>query len=168
MIDQPISKHKQPLHTNAIVARGQRAWGRIEATAAEQRELWREVGEALLVGRRLHKSDKLFGQWIKAHGFDDIKPRTRSAAMWLADTYSAIVADYPAEITRPVALQEWFNEQKTTSILPADLAEVEAEKVETIELDQRSAERVAKVINRAKRKWQGLPNNCGLTALSVW
>ena len=88
--------------------------------------------------------------------------------MWLADTYSAIVADYPAEITRPVALQEWFNEQKTTSILPADLAEVEAEKVETIELDQRSAERVAKVINRAKRKWQGLPNNCGLTALSVW
>lgn len=31
--------------TDAVVARGQRAWGRIKATAAEQRELWREVGE---------------------------------------------------------------------------------------------------------------------------
>jgi len=43
--------------TDAVVARGQRAWNRIKATAAEQRELWREVGEALLVGRRMHKAD---------------------------------------------------------------------------------------------------------------
>ena len=85
MIDQPISKHKQALHTNAIVARGQRAWGRIKATAAEQRELWREVGEALLVGRRLHKSDKLFGQWIKEHGFGDMDRRYRADSMWLAE-----------------------------------------------------------------------------------
>ena len=141
--------------TDAVVARGQRAWHRIKATAAEQRELWREVGEALLVGRRMHKSDKLFGQWVKEHGFDDIKPRTRSAAMWLAETYSAMVADYPPEITHPVALQEWFNEQQHTALLPADLSDIQAESIETIELDERSAEKVAKLSRRAKAGDEG-------------
>lgn len=140
--------------TESIVARGQRAWGRIKATAAEQRELWREVGEALLVGRRLHKSNQAFGQWLKDHGFDDIKTNTRADAMWFAESY-AVLRSPDNELTHPTNIRKWFNEQKTTSILPADLAEVEAEKVETIELDQRSAERVAKVINRAKANDEG-------------
>lgn len=140
--------------TDAVVARGQRAWGRIKATAAEQRELWREVGEALLVGRRLHKSDKLFGQWVKENGFDDMHRNYRSAAMWLAQNWAVVTASTTCT-SDPIQLQKDFNEQKTTSILPADLAEVEAEKVESIEIDQRSAERVAKVINRAKANDEG-------------
>lgn len=141
--------------TDAVVARGQRAWGRIKATAAEQRELWREVGEALLVGRRLHKSDKLFGQWIKENGFGDMDRRYRADSMWLAEVSRGGTVAWPDGVSDPKNLREWFNEQKTTSILPADLAEVEAEKVETVELDQRSAERVAKVINRAKANDEG-------------
>ena len=113
--------------TDAVVARGQRAWGRIKATAAEQRELWREVGEALLVGRKQNKSDKLFGQWIKAHGFDDIERTTRSHAMWMAENWSAVERLHTSE-SHPKNIRELFNEQKTSSILPADLAEVEAEK----------------------------------------
>lgn len=139
--------------TDAIVARGQRAWGRIKATAAEQRELWREVGEALLVGRRLHKSNQAFGQWCKEMGFDMAAP-VRSDAMWFAESYTACNTA-PDDMSHPTHLRQWYREQKTTSLLPADLAEVEAEKVETIELDQRSAERVAKVINRAKGSDEG-------------
>jgi len=142
--------------TDAVVARGQRAWGRIKATAAEQRELWREVGEALLVGRRLHKADQKFSQWCKEVGFGDMDRRDRADALWLAQHW-AVVSDgtTPPGLSHPHRIRVWFNEQKTTSILPADLAEVEAEKVETIELDQRSAERVAKVINRAKANDEG-------------
>lgn len=33
---------------SARILRGQRAWAKIKATAAEQRQLWREVGEALV------------------------------------------------------------------------------------------------------------------------
>lgn len=159
MVDQPISKHKQALHTNAIVARGQRAWGRIKATAAEQRELWREVGEALLVGRRLHKADQKFSQRCKDNGFGDMHRKARANAMWWAEVGRDVTP--PVDLTHPTNIREWFNEQKTTSILPADLAEVEAEKVETIELDQRSAERVAKVINRAKGNGKGYRTTSG-------
>lgn len=140
--------------TDAVVARGQRAWGRIKATAAEQRELWREVGEALLVGRRQNPSNNRFAEWVKAHGFDDIQPRYRSAAQWLAQNWEAVRSITP-NTSDPIQLQKDFNEQKTASILPVELAEVEAEKVETIELDQRAAERVAKVINRAKANDEG-------------
>jgi hypothetical protein len=139
--------------TDAVVARGQRAWGRIKATAAEQRELWREVGEALLVGRRLHKADQKFSQWCKEMGFGDMHRKARANAMWWAEVGRDVTP--PVDLTHPTNIRDWFNEQKTTSILPVELAEVEAEKVETIELDQRAAERVAKVINRAKANDEG-------------
>jgi len=141
--------------TDAVVARGQRAWGRIKATAAEQRELWREVGEALLMGRRMHKADQKFSQWCKDHGFGDIASKNRTDAMWLADNWTVVTTDLPPDLTHPQNIRQWHREQKTTSILPVELAEVEAEKVETIELDQRAAERVAKVINRAKANDEG-------------
>ncbi|WP_165770075.1 hypothetical protein [Thauera propionica] len=101
------------------------------------------------MGRRQNPSNNRFAEWVKAHGLDDIQPRYRSAAQWLAQNWEAVRSITP-NTSDPIQLQKDFNEQKTTSILPADLAEVEAEKVETIELDQRSAERVAKVINPRK------------------
>ena len=88
--------------TDAVVARGQRAWGRIKATAAEQRELWREVGEALLVGRKLHKADQKFSQWCKEMGFGDLHRNDRSAAMWLAEHWSSLQhSDATAGLTHP-------------------------------------------------------------------
>ena len=137
--------------TDAVVARGQRAWHRIKATAAEQRELWREVGEALLVGRRMHKSDKLFGQWCKEQGFDDMHRNYRSAAMWLAQNWEAATASSTCT-SDPIQLQKDFNEQKQTALLPADLSDIQAE---TIELDERSAEKVAKLSRRAKAGDEG-------------
>jgi hypothetical protein len=74
--------------TDAQVARGQAAWSRIKATAAEQRELWRDVGAALLVGRKLHPSNQKFSQWCKEHCFDMAAP-VRSDAIWFAESYTA-------------------------------------------------------------------------------
>lgn len=74
------------------------------------------------MGRRLHKADQKFSQWIKENGFGDIKPATRADAMWLAENWFTVAVD----------LQNLTIEQKPS-----------------VELDVRSAERIAKVINRA-------------------
>ncbi|WP_124673460.1 hypothetical protein [Burkholderia cepacia] len=95
--------------TSAVVLRGQRAWGRIKATAAEQRQLWKEVGEALMVGRKLHSSDKLFGQWCAEHGFD-MHRSDRADAMWLAESW-ALLSEAPTEASHPNWLRRWHRAQ---------------------------------------------------------
>lgn len=73
--------------------------------------------------------------------------RERADAMWWAESYDDHKT--PPDITHPTNLRVWFNEQKQhTALLPADLSDIEAESIETIVLDERSAERIAKVIHR--------------------
>lgn len=134
---------------DAKVIRGQRAWRRIKATAQEQRELWRDIGEALLVGRRLHKSDKMFGYWIKEKGFDDIPTRTRTDTMWLAGAYSEVTSGLELGVSHPNNIREWYRENVKAQQLPPELQDLTIESRPAIELDQRSAERIAKVIHRA-------------------
>jgi hypothetical protein len=141
--------------TDATVSRGQRAWGKIKATAAEQRDLWKQVGEALLVGRRLHPSNQGFGKWCKEMGFNDIPPRTRSSAMWLAVQRSEIFSGLEAGLTHPVALQAWAKEQEQTSSLPEELLVVTVEQEQTIKLTERDAARINKTIQRARSGDQG-------------
>jgi hypothetical protein len=141
--------------TDAVVARGQRAWGRIKATAAEQRQLWKDIGEALLVGRKLHKSNQGFSQWCKEMGFDDMKPRYRSAAQWLAQNWESVRSITP-NTSDPIQLQKDFNDQPKEA-LPADLDAAELTKTTKVELDQRTAERLAKVSRRSKTNDEGAP-----------
>ncbi len=89
---------------SAVVTRGQRAWGSIKATASEQRQLWRDVGEALLVGRQENLSDRAFKAWCDEMGFGDIKPDTRGDAMWLATNWSVIVTDL--DLIHPHAIRK--------------------------------------------------------------
>ena len=49
--------------------------------------------------------------------------------------------------SHPTRIRQWFNEQQHTALLPADLSDIQAESIETIELDERSAERIANVIH---------------------
>jgi hypothetical protein len=88
--------------------RGQKAWSRIKTTVAEQRELWKQVGEALLVGRRLHKADQKFSQWCKENGFD-MSRKARADAMWWSGVYSNYTP--PEGISHPSNIREGFNEQ---------------------------------------------------------
>jgi hypothetical protein len=106
------------------IARGQQAWGKLKATAAEQRKLWREVGEALLVGRKQNPSNQGFCTWLKDNGFNDIKRDTRADAMWLAEKWS-VIGSPDNDITHPENIRKWFNENQQTSSLPEDLKDVE-------------------------------------------
>lgn len=45
---------------------------------------WLEYGAALNEGRRLHKSDELFGQWLVSSNLDKTHPGDQQAAMWAA------------------------------------------------------------------------------------
>lgn len=111
------------------------------------------VGEALLVGRKLNPSNQGFGKWCREMGFGDMDAQTRSDAMWWASYRGGNTI--PSDMTHPKNIRQWDREQQTTAVLPADLQSITTEKVETVELDQRSAERVAKVINRAKSGDEG-------------
>lgn len=92
----------------------------------------------------MHKSDKLFGQWCKDVGFGDLHRNYRGSAMWLAQNWGAVTASATCT-SDPIQLQKDFNEQKTAALLPADLADIQAETTESVELDERSAEKVAKL-----------------------
>lgn len=139
---------------DAVVTRGQAAWGKIKATAAEQRELWRQVGEALLVGRKANPSNQGFGTWLKDHGFDDISSQYRSAAMFVAREWPS-VSRITGNVSDPIQIQKDFTENRQTSTLPEELKEVQVEQEDTLKLDQRSAEKIAKTINRAKSGDEG-------------
>lgn len=139
--------------TDAVVVRGQRAWGRIKATAAEQRELWKDVGEALLVGRKLHPSNQAFGQWCKEVGFDMDAP-TRSDSMWFASYRGGNTI--PADLSHPKNIRQWDRDQPKEA-LPADLDAAEVTKTTKVDIDQRTAERLAKVSRRSKTDDEGAP-----------
>ena len=91
--------------TTALILRGQRAWTRIKTTAAEQRELWRQVGEALAYGRAENPSTKAFGAWVIEHGFGDMDRFTRRDALWLADNWHALTGNDSPSATHPTAVR---------------------------------------------------------------
>jgi hypothetical protein len=78
------------------------------------RQLWREVGEALLVGRRENPSNQAFGKWLKEHGFvfsdHPVTNRViRSNAMWLAENW-AVVGNPNNDYTNPGDIRKAFDE----------------------------------------------------------
>lgn len=100
----------------------------------------------------MHKADQKFSQWCKEMGFGDMDRRVRADAMWLA---TSGVQRLDTSETHPTRIRQWFNEQQHTALLPADLADIQAVPTETIELDERSAENVAKLSRRAKAGDEG-------------
>ena len=147
-------------HQEAVVSRGRQAWGKIKLTATEQRQLWREVGEALLVGRRKHKSDKLFGQWVKENGFGDMDRFDRHGAMWLADNWQLVVEHgVPPAISHPRRIREFLlkepevdwsveipSKQEET---PEDFKDISISTKVVPDMDTRAAEKVSKLARRA-------------------
>ncbi|MDO9234924.1 MAG: hypothetical protein Q7U28_02675 [Aquabacterium sp.] len=105
----------------AALIRGQRAWLKIKSTASEQRQLWRDIGEALWHGRRLHKADRAFSQWVKDVGFDDIGNRVRSDAMWLAMYWDEVSNDWNPALTHPTAIRAEFKAKQADTPPSPDL-----------------------------------------------
>ena len=139
----------------AVVSRGQRAWCKIKATAAEQRQLWREVGEALSYGRLANTSDQKFSRWCTDKGFIfSTNPRTsanmRGAAVWLASHWEKVhEAGAPEGMTSPTELREWFNKQEKGSDTPEDLRNAPITTKVVPDMDTRTAEKVGKLARRA-------------------
>ncbi len=110
-----------------------------------------------MVGRRLHKGNNEFGKWVKEYGFADIRNSTRSAAMWLAGSHLTVTVKCPIDMTHPNNLRQWHRENlKSNPELPSDLQDLTIEpSAPSVTLDTRSAERLSKVINRAKDGGEG-------------
>lgn len=118
-----------PINITNKVLRGQAAWRKLKETAAEQRELWRQVGEALLVGKRMYKSNNKFNDWIKENGFGDMHRNTRADAMWLAENWESVAKSlcnnaytHPSDIRR--TYNEWLKSQEDAKASP-DLPKAE-------------------------------------------
>ena len=103
----------------------------------------------------MHKADQKFSQWCKEMGFGDLDRRVRADAMWWAEVSGNQTPEWPTAITNPGELRRWFNKQQHTALLPADLSDIQAETTETVELDERAGEKVAKLIRRAQAGDEG-------------
>ena len=109
-----------------VIAKGQRAWTKIKATAEEQRILWLEVGMALMAGKIKENRAKgqLFSEWVQEK-FPGLGLSTEvSAAIWFASEFRNDCEKLPKAMAHPVAIRQWFNEQQSTADLPSDAPEV--------------------------------------------
>lgn len=86
----------------------------IQTNSKMMREDWRKIGEALLIGRKLHKSDKHFGQWCKEKGFGDMDRRDRADAMWLAENW-ATVDSVDSNHCHPTHIRQTYRDSQSGS-----------------------------------------------------
>lgn len=136
---------------NIIIERGKRAYQKIKVDAATMRENWRMVGEALLVGRRMHKADRAFGQWCEEN-FPGMGRHERADSMWLSENWGGVY-DVHTTNAHPTHIRAAYNESLKTGPIPLELHEVTSKP--TIELDTRSAEKVVKLVKRSEGNDEG-------------
>lgn len=108
-----------------VIAKGQRAWTKIKATAEEQRVLWLEVGTALMAGKikENRRHGQKFSEWVQEK-FPGLGKDNTSSAVWFASEFSGLPKNIPADKYSPDEIRRWFNEQQATADLPSDTPEV--------------------------------------------
>lgn len=109
------------------------------------------VGEALLVGRRMHKADRAFGQWCEEN-FPGMGRHERADSMWLSENWGGVY-DVHTTNAHPTHIRAAYNESLKTGPIPLELHEVTSKP--TIELDTRSAEKVVKLVKRSEGNDEG-------------
>lgn len=98
----------------------------------------------------MHPSNQGFSKWCQEVGFGDLDRRVRADAMWFA---SIVVQPSDNSESHPTNIRRWYNETQQSSSLPDELQAVSP--VVVVQLQPREAEKVAKVINRAKANDEG-------------
>lgn len=96
-----------PTSDESIIEGAVRFWKETKARASQDREGWRMIGQALLIGRKLHPSDKLFGQWCREQGFD-MDRFCRANAAWLAENWSTVQSLH-SSCAHPTAIRAAYN-----------------------------------------------------------
>jgi hypothetical protein len=128
----------------AVVARGQAAWASIKEAMPARRALsrrqgdkaqerrkksnsehlkwWRDVGQALAVGKRLNADGRCgaYGAWVKAKGFHDVPDRP--STIWLAENFDAL-GETPGDMTSPASIRNWASQREAAKHAPAPTAE---------------------------------------------
>lgn len=85
----------------------------------------------------------------------------RSNTLWLATHYGEVRAwflvcgGHKADLTHPDRIRQAYREYEITKRLPPELSDVNITEKPSVTLDQRSAEKLAKVINRANSGDEG-------------
>ena len=138
-----------------VVAKGQRAWTKIKATAEEQRVLWLEVGTALMAGKIKENRAKgqLFSEWVQEK-FPGLGKDNTSSAIWFASEFSGLPKNIPADKYSPDEIRRWFNEQQAPANLPSDAPEVTIESAPKF-ATHRDAVKFIKVDQRAETDDEG-------------
>lgn len=137
-------KRIKPMDDEALITRGQAAWARIKESAPARRAIsrgsgpaasarrqksknehiqwWREVGEALEVGRNLTALARhgAYGAWLRAKGFGDVP--VPSSVIWFAANIETI-GEIPGYVTSPSSIRSWVCQRESTKRVPATPAE---------------------------------------------
>lgn len=112
-LSEPTSQGELTVAQPDPITEGRAAWTRIKTASKMMRDDWRKVGEALLVGRKANRSDKLFGQWVKANGFGDIPSTARKDALWMVEHWDLLDKACPVAACHPTHIRAAYNDALT-------------------------------------------------------
>ena len=130
-----------------VIAKGQRAWTKIKATAEEQRVLWLEIGYVSQgISVRSPYSALLQSSKTKAAQASE---RVKNAGCCL----STVTVGLPADVSHPENIRQWAREQDYEAALPADLQDIHPETVTV--LNDSEGGRTAKTAKRAESGGEG-------------
>lgn len=87
-------------------------------------------------------------------GFGDMDATTRSNAMWLAQVGGAVLNAVQDTLSHPTHIRQWWRENGE-QVGDAMALEQGVAPKRTVVIDQRTGERLAKVVNRAKSGDEG-------------
>lgn len=127
--------------SDALVVRGRIAWGRLKEDAPKRRALsrgsganakerrersqndhrlwWIQVGQALLVGKRMAKTDHGYYAWLRANGFEDVPRSARQDAIWFASNMTSL-GELPEGLASPGTIRQWaYKRAKASSVAPS-------------------------------------------------
>ena len=99
------------------------------------------MGDALLVGRKLHKADQKFSLWCKESGFGDMDNRVRSDALWLADNWLEVSTVWKPGYTHPTHIRAEFRAVTLAPLTGLDISDVTPQ----LQIDRKVASRINKL-----------------------
>lgn len=138
----------------AAILKGYRSWGTLSTSAVTQRQLWLDVGVALMYGKVAENRPEIkvdsrgrtqyqkLGEW-RTEMFPGLTERYASAAIWAAEN-SAYYADSLAGVSDPIEAQRMHSLAVVSPPTPELTIETPDRLVASIE----HVGKVAKVINK--------------------
>lgn len=167
----PKPKLKRPVPQPAVAddpgARGRELLAllaKLTADIARQvkltREHWRAFGEVLQFGKRQHRGNVAYSEWVRANRLDRGvagRTATRSDALWLHENWSAVLQHCKTDSPHPSDIRQWCREAGFDWARPDDWVQrqwkrQERKKRSRTFLKQRSKFRKAAWTERRKRE----------------